>query len=154
MRQLFTITFLILTLTFTGNAQNKEQIATIMADYSNNYGNPEYSHEYADTVLNPALLKLEQLTCEGNDFGLLNDFLKMLSKTKGSANEVPANVLGGIFICKPEAVDKYLTQVYKDKELVYLLEFGFENRTYDKKDRVKNYSKLKERLNRLLKKED
>ncbi len=151
MKNLFTI--IILTLTFAVHGQSKKEILTIITDYTDNYGNSEYSHEYVDTKLNPALLRLEKLTCEGKDFELLNSFLKMLSKTKGSANELPADVLAGIFICKPEAVDKYLTQVYKDIDLVYLLEFGFENRTYGKKEEIKNYARLKKRLNQLLKKE-
>ena len=142
-----------LTLSLVMSGQNKEEILTIMTDYANTYGNSEYSHEYVDTKLNPALLKLEKLICEEKDFGLLNSFLKMLTKTKGSANELPTDVLAGIFICEPEAIQKYLTHVYKDDYLKNILEFGFGNKTYAKENNIKNYSILKERLDRLLKTE-
>ncbi len=147
------ITVIIITLSLTVFGQDKKEILKIMNDYTDNYGKSDYSHEYIDTKLNPALLKLEKITCDGKDCGLLNSFLKMLIKTKGSANELPADVLAGIFICKPEAVQKYLTQVYKDEYLKNILEFGFGNRTYKKENEIENYSILKERLDRLIKTE-
>jgi hypothetical protein len=148
MKKLITLTILTLTLTVSG--QNKEAILKTITEYTNNYGNSGYSHEYVDTKLNPALLRLEKLTCGGNDFELLDRFLQMLSKTKGSANEVPSDVLAGIFICKPEAVQKYLTQVYKDPYFKNILEFGFGNKTYRKEHEIENYSVLKKRLDNLL----
>jgi len=130
---------IILTLSLTVCGQTKEEILMIMTDYSDNYENSEYSYDYVDAKLNPALLKLEKLICEGKNFELFNNFLKMLTKTKGSANELPADVLAGIFICKPETVQKYLTQSYEDQYLKDILDFGFENKTYNRENEIENY---------------
>lgn len=140
------ITFIFLIISFTLNAQNKKEIISLMEGYANNYSQPNYNHEFVDTTLNPALTKLKKLTCESNDYTLLNHFIKMLLKTKGSANETPPTILAEIFICKPEAIEKYLKQVYTDKYLKDLLILGFNNNTNDKKEEIVNYSRLKKRL--------
>lgn len=122
-----------------------------MRDYSNNYGKPNYSFDFVDNKLNPAILKVEKLTCENNDVELFDNFIEMILKTKGSANETPADILGGVFICKPKLVENRLTKKYKDEFLINILEFGFGNRTYDRQDEIKNYADLKKRLNLLIK---
>ncbi|MFH4966565.1 hypothetical protein V8G61_00055 [Gaetbulibacter sp. M240] len=104
-----------------------------------------------DTKLNPAILKVEKLTCENDDVELFDNFIEMILKTKGSANETPADVLGGVFICKPKLVENRLTEKYKDQFLLNILEFGFGNRTYDKKGEIENYAELEKRLNRIIK---
>ncbi len=141
------ITFIILIISFALNAQNKKEIISLMEEYANSYSQPNYNHEFVNTTLNPALKKLEKLICKYNDYTLLNNFIKMLLKTKGSANEIPPTILGGIFICKPEAIEKYLKQIYTDKYLKDLLILGFNNNTNDKKEEIINYSRLKKRLN-------
>jgi len=106
---------------------------------------------FLETKLNPAILKVKKLTCENNDSELFDCFLEMILKTKGSADETPADILGGVFICKPEFVEKRLTEKYKDEFLINILEFGFGNRTYDKREEIENYAELEKRLNRLIK---
>ncbi len=139
-------------LDFNAYGQNqKQELITLMKEYGNNFGNPSYSHDFVDKKLNPALRQVENLTCEGKDYGLFSHFLRMLLKTKGSANELAADVLGGIFICKPEVVDKCISQIYPDEYLISLLELGFKNRTFNRETEVDNYDQLKMRLNRLKK---
>lgn len=144
------IVFLVLTLTLSVPAQNRAEIISVMNAYTQNYGKPNYSFAFVDHRLNPALLKIEKLVCENNDSALFDCFIEMVLITKGSANEVPSEVLGGIFICQPEFVEKRLTEKYKDRFLLNLLEFGFGNRTYDRKKEIANYAALEERLKRLL----
>ena len=72
--------------------------------------NQNYGFDFVDTKLNPAIIKVEKLTCENNDSELFDCFLEMILKTKGSADETPSDILGGIFICKPEFVEKRLTE--------------------------------------------
>jgi hypothetical protein len=122
-----------------------------MNEYAENYGKSHYSLDFVYTKLNPAILKVEKLTCENNDSELFDCFLEMILKTKGSADETPSDILGGIFICKPEFVEKRLTEKYKDDFLINILEFGFGNRTYDRKEEIENYAELEKRLNRLIK---
>ena len=145
------IALIILTFTLSVNGQNRGQIISLMNEYAENYGKPNYSFDFVDTKLNPAIIKVEKLTCENNDSELFDCFLEMILKTKGSADETPSDILGGIFICKPEFVEKRLTEKYKDDFLINILEFGFGNRTYDRKEEIKNYTELKKRLNRLIK---
>ena len=145
------IALIILTFTLSVNGQNREQIISLMNEYAENYGKPNYSFDFVDTKLNPAIIKVEKLTCENNDLELFDCFLEMILKTKGSADETPSDILGGIFICKPEFVEKRLTEKYKDDFLINILEFGFGNRTYGRKEEIKNYTELEKRLNRLIK---
>lgn len=145
------IALIILTFSLSVSGQNKEEIISLMNEYAENYGKPNYSFDFVDTKLNPTILKIEKLTCENNDTELFDCFVEMILKTKGSADETPSDILGGIFICKPELVEKRLAEKYKDKFLINLLEFGFKNRTYDRKDEIENYTELEKRLNRLIK---
>ena len=145
------IALIILTFALSVNGQNREEIISLMNEYAENYGKQNYSFDFVDTKLNPAILKVEKLTCEKNDSELFNCFLEMILKTKGSADETPSDILGGIFICKPELVEKLLTEKYKDNFLINILEFGFGNRTYDRKEEIENYAELEKRLNRLIK---
>ena len=145
------IALIILTFSLSVNGQNRKEIISLMNEYAENYGKPNYSFDFVDTKLNPAILKVEKLTCENNDSELFDCFLEMILKTKGSANETPADILGGVFIYKPEFVEKRVTEKYKDEFLINILEFGFGNRTYDKKEEIKNYAELEKRLNRLIK---
>ena len=142
---------IILTFSLSANGQNRKEIISLMNEYAENYGKPIYSFDFVDTKLIPAILKVEKLTCENNDTELFDCFIEMILKTKGSANETPSDILGGIFICKPEFIEKRLTNKYKDKFLINLLEFGFGNRTYDRKEEIENYAELEKRLNQLIK---
>lgn len=145
------IAIIILTFSIALNGQNREEIISLMNEYAENYGKPNYSFDFVDYKLNPAIIKVEKLTCENNDTDLFDCFLKMILKTTGSANETPSDILGGIFICNPELVENRLTGKYKDEFLINILEFGFGNRTYDKKEEIENYAELQKRLNRLIK---
>ena len=145
------IALIILTFSLSVNGQDRKEIISLMKEYAENYGKPNYSFDFVDTKLNPAILNVEKLTCEKNDTELFDCFLEMILKTKGSADEKPSDILGGIFICRPELVENRLTEKYKDEFLINILEFGFENRTYDRKKEIENYAELEKRLN-LLKK--
>lgn len=146
--------FIFFFLTFIGvcyGQSDNEDLIALMEEYGDNYGSPGYRHDFVDTQLNPALLQVESITCNSKDYAVFQAFLKMLTRTRGSANEAPADVLGGVFICKPEVVEKLLTQVYTHEFLIDLLEFGFDNRTYNRQGEIENYSRLRERLNGLRK---
>ncbi len=138
-----------LLLTISASAQSKAELITLMNEYAENYGKPAYRHDFVDTTLHPALQKVEKLICVSSDTLLLDSFLKMMLKTKASADEEPADVLGGIFICKPLLVKQRLTEKFKDPDLIELLKFGFANRTYERKNEIDNYLELAEILRRI-----
>ena len=144
-------TLIILTFTVIVNGQNREEIVSLMNEYAENYGKPNYSFDFVDTKLNPAILKVERLTCENDDYELFDSFLQMILKTKGSADETPSNILAGVFICKPKFVERQLTEKYKNEFMINILEFGFQNRTYGRKEEIENYAELEKILNRLIK---
>ena len=135
----------------TINGQTKDEIHSILEEYSKNYGKPNYGQEFVNTKLNPAILKVEELVCEENDIEFMSGFLEMLLKTKGVNNEVAINSLGGIFICNSEIIYKYYEQIYPDKYLREILKVGFENKTADRIDEIDNYIFLRKRLNHLVK---
>ncbi|MFC0875772.1 hypothetical protein ACE01N_04215 [Saccharicrinis sp. FJH2] len=143
------IPLLIIIFTLSANGQNREEIISLMNEYGENYGKPNYSFDFIDGKLNPGIIKIEKIICENNDTILFDCFLEMILKTKDSANETPSNILGGIFICNPGLVKNRLTEKYKDEFLINLLEFGFNNRTYDRKEEIKNYAELEKQLNQL-----
>ncbi|MBZ4036889.1 hypothetical protein K6T82_19115 [Flavobacterium sp. 17A] len=101
----------------------------IMNHYGNNYNKPEYSFDYVDKKLNPTLTKVQTIICKTEDKELLESFLIMIQKSSGSANEHPADILGGIFICHPEIVEEELKGKFKDKMIFDNLELGFLNIT-------------------------
>lgn len=144
MNKFITFTFLLFSL--SSFAQNRNEIISIMREYSANIGKPNYSHEFVDKKLNPALAKLETIICENNDKELFHYFLDMILATSGSANETPADVLGGIFICQTTLVETELKVNYKVESLIEDLNFGFGNRTFDLNDRPSNYKQLKLRI--------
>ena len=144
------LVFFLLIITMGIHGQQKKDIKSILASYEKNHGSTEYGKEYITHTLNPALLQLESHICTQNEFGLIDDFLKMLLHTKDSTNELPANVLAGIFICKPEPIDKYISQLFPERDLVDLLAKGFKNRTNQKEKSIKNYDLLQKRLQRLI----
>lgn len=137
----------------TINGQNKEELISIMNEYSENYGKPNYKENFIIEKLNPTILKVEELSCKTKDFSLLNTFLKMLSKTKNSTDKFYTDILGGIFICNPEPIHKYLTQIYREKYFKDILKTGFENKTLNKKQEIGNYEILQKKLDRLIKTE-
>ena len=145
------VLLIVLTFSLAVNGQSKKELKSIMNEYAQNYGKPNYGKKFIHEKLNPTLLKVEKFTCENTDMELLNTFLKMLLKTSGSANELPANILGGIFICKPEPIQKYLKQIYTEKYFKEMLELGFKNRTHNKQNGIENYAQLKKRLEYLIK---
>lgn len=140
------IIFIFLLFSLFSFGQNRNEIISIMKEYSANIGKPNYSHEFVDKKLNPALAKLETIICEKNDKELFHYFLDMILATSGSANETPADVLGGIFICKTDLVIAELKGNYKFESLIEDLNFGFGNRTFDVNDRPSNYKELKLRI--------
>lgn len=144
------ITLLFLIISMAINGQDREEIISLMNEYTENYGKPNYSFQFVDTTLNPAIVNIEHLVCENNDTELFDQFIEMNLKTKGSADETSADILGGIFICRPELVEDRLKDTYKDEFLISILELGFGNRTFDKKEEIENYRELEKRLNRLL----
>ena len=103
---------------------------------------PNYSYEFVDKRLNPALIKLEKIVCENTDKELFENFLEMIVATYGSANETPDDILGGIFICQSYLVAIELKGKYNNQDLIDALKFGFDNRTFEIKDRTSNYSEL------------
>ena len=144
MNKIITFTFLLFSIFSFG--QNRNEIIKTMKEYSTNIGKPNYSHEFVDKRLNPALIKLETIVCENKDKELFEYFLDMIIVTSGSANETPADVIGGIFICQSDLVAFELNGKYKFETLIEDLNFGFANRTFDVKDRTSNYKELKLRL--------
>lgn len=145
----------ILTLTFTlfsvfSFGQNRTEIISILKEYSENIGKQNYNHEFVDEKLNPSLVKLEEIVCENKDKDLFEYFLNMLIASSGSANETPADVLGGIFICQTDLVEYELKGKYKLDNLLEYLSFGFENRTFQIKNKISNYTELKLRLKEIL----
>lgn len=144
---------ILITISLTVNGQNKNELEFIMNDYAENYGKPNYGEKFVIEKLNPTILEVERFTCESKDMGLLDIFLKMISKTKGSTDELQADVLAGMFICKSESIQKYIEQIYTEKYFKEMLELGFKNRTHNKQSEIVNYSFLKKRLEYLIKTE-
>ena len=143
----FTIILLVFFLKSFG--QTRYEIIVTMNEYSENKGNVPYNKNFTEEKLNPALIKLQSLTCNGGDERLFNYFLEMIIDTKNSANEVPADILAEIFVCRTELVEKCLNYKYKDYFLIELLDFGFKNINH--KIKVPNYTDLQKRLNKLKK---
>lgn len=125
-------------------AQSRENIVTMLEEYTRNPGNSAYNHHFLEDMLNPALYDLERIVCQNNDRELFEKFLEMMLKTTDSANETPANVLANIFICRTELVESTLRNKYKKPELIEGLNSGFVNVTSDKKPA--NYGELQLRL--------
>ncbi|MWB94354.1 hypothetical protein GON26_08265 [Flavobacterium sp. GA093] len=73
----------------------------------------------------------------------------MILNTTGSANEVPADVLAEIFICRTELVENRLNGKYKNDFLTELLDFGFKNIKHQNK--IANQSELEKRIDKLKK---
>ncbi|MBF4518536.1 hypothetical protein IRZ71_19435 [Flavobacterium sp. ANB] len=124
----------------------------IITDYSNNYNKPEFSFDYVDKKLNPTLIKIQAIVCETKDKELLEEFLEMIIRSSGSANESPADVLGNIFICNPEIVEEQLSK-YKNHILFDYLELGFYNITMYWPLNDKN-ADLQIRMNKLIAQKD
>lgn len=145
------ITFTLLVFIFTINlfGQTRYEIIVTMNEYSENKGNISYNINFTEEKLNPALIKLQSLTCKGGDEQLFDYFLEMILDTTGSANEVPADVLAEIFICRTELVENRLNGKYKNDFLNELLKFGFKNITSHNK--IANQSELEKRINKLQK---
>jgi hypothetical protein len=120
---------LIFFISFQTFSQTKKECIDIIIAYGNNYNKPEYSFNYVDQKLNPTLTKVRTIVCETKDKELLEAFLEMIKKSSGSANEHPADVLGGIFICNPEIVEEELKGKFKNKMIFDYLELGFYNIT-------------------------
>ncbi len=141
---------IILTISLSISGQNREEIILLMNEYGANHEKSNYDIEFVDAKLNPAILKIENLICEAIDEELFDQFLEMILKTKDSADETPSEVLGGIFICQAAFVEKRLAEKYKDKFLINMLEFGFRNRTYNKKEEIQDFAELEKILKRII----
>lgn len=142
-------TFFVLFISVNLFGQTRSEIIVTMNEYSENKGNVPYNINFTEEKLNPALIKLQSLTCKGGDEQLLDYFLEMILNTTGSANEVPADVLAEIFICRTELLESRLNGKYKNDFLTELLEFGFKNITHQNK--ITNQSELEKRINQLKK---
>jgi Trp operon repressor len=145
-------TILLFVLFFSADTfgQSRDKIIEIMFDYSLNVGKSCNTHNFVDERLNPALDDLEKIVCQNNDRQLLENFLDMMLATSGSANEKPADILAGIFICRTNMVESLLRAKYKNAELLEMLDFGFANLTSGT-DKPENYEELQLRLASLLK---
>jgi hypothetical protein len=147
MKIIFTLFVFVISVNLFG--QTRSEIIVTMNEYSENKGNVPYNINFTEEKLNPALIKLQSLTCKAGDEKLFDSFLEMILKTTGSANEVPADVLAEIFICRTELVENRLNGKYKNDFLTELLEFGFKNITHQNK--IANQSELEKRINKLKK---
>jgi hypothetical protein len=121
-----------------------------MDEYGKNYSKPEYSNDFVEKKLNPTLQKVKELICENNDKELLEKLLEMITYSSGSANEFPADILGGIFICNQEIVETELKGKFKNQLIFDYLELGFLNITmhwpFDEK-----HMELQKRMYKLIK---
>lgn len=144
MRTYLIILFIGLSYSITG--QSREEILTIMKDYSLNYMNSEFSHDFVDYKLNPSIMRLEEIICEYSDKELVEQFLEMILYTSGSANETPADVLGGIYICNPDLVESVLASNYSSDYFLSILEFGFRNKFHGVDTNNVEYQNLRKRL--------
>lgn len=143
--------FLVATLLISAcsSGQARESIVVMLHEYSQNIGKPGFDHNFVDDRLNPALQELEKIVCRDQDQQLFERFLDMMRATSGSANETPADVLAGIFVCRPDMVEFALKGKYNDDYLLEMLDSGFLNITSAEKPA--NYPELQLRLASLLK---
>ena len=119
--------------------------------YGANYGDENYSFEFVETKIHPALDQLEKIVCAKRDTELLDCFLEMLLDTQGSADETPSDILAAVFICQTDVVEARLAAIGTEDYLIGVLEFGFENTTYNREDEFENYKDLRNRIDKLLK---
>ena len=144
MKTYLIILFVGLSYSITG--QSREEILTVMQDYSLNYMNSEFSHDFVDYKLNPSIMRLEEIVCEYSDKELVEQFLLMILYTSGSANETPADVLGGIYICNPDLVESVMASNYSSDYFLSILELGFRNKFHDTDTNNVEYQNLSKRL--------
>ena len=126
------------------SAQSRESIVVMMREYSENIGKRGLDHNFVDDRLKPGLFELEPMVCQLRDRQLFEKLLDMLLATQESANERPADVLAGIFICNPEMVTEALNGKFRDPHLIEMLDLGFANVTSEKKP--EHYAELQLRL--------
>ncbi|MBK7132263.1 MAG: SH3 domain-containing protein [Bacteroidales bacterium] len=104
---------------------------------------------FEETIYTPLLPYLSKIFCKNRDIDLLEKYLKILIVNQGSANEMPAWSLGDCYLCYPDLVIKQINN-YSGKDREYLrniLTFGFENVTWQKENKIKNFIELKNKLN-------
>ena len=104
---------------------------------------------FEETVYTPLLTFLSGLFCKNKDVDLLDKFLVVIVANQMSANESPAWTLGECYLCYPDLILQKIDK-YKGKNKEYLkntLIFGFENITLNKENEIKDYQRLKVKLN-------
>lgn len=106
--------------------------------------------EYAEKELYLALKIFEANICSEFDSALFANFIKLLLSNKNSADEIPVNTLGAIFICQTSKTESFIKMMGKEERgsVLSLLEFGFLNEINDKN---KDYEKKKKVLETLKK---
>jgi len=141
------ILLIILNLALYVNGQNRGEIISLINQYSEDVEELDYDLNFIETKLNPAILKVEKMTCENNDIELFDHLLDMAIKTKDtSRNSAHINVIAGVFTCKPELVEKKVKEKDKDDYLISSLWLGFMEL---KKEEIENYEELADRLSLL-----
>jgi hypothetical protein len=106
---------------------------------------------YAENVFNPILKDAVKIVCEKKDVHVINEYFKVIINTTNSADEYPSFVLGEMFICHPGLFrEQYEKLSDGEKSIIYdALEWGFENVTWKKEDKIPNYKKTKRILDSL-----
>jgi hypothetical protein len=104
--------------------------------------------DYAEGAFHNALPSAEEITCAKKDRVVLSSLFKVIISTSNSADESPAWILGGIYVCQPSLVENEMAKLQpEDREHIYNnLEFGFENVATTKPKNDKRIIELRKRL--------
>lgn len=109
---------------------------------------------HSDTNYDPILTILPNYFCSTNDLVVISSLLETIWADKGSANELPAFVLGECFVCNPKIILNQLSQVdnsSKKEHLIDFIEWGLMNKfsiSEDDKTQNKEYNNLMDKLNK------
>jgi hypothetical protein len=128
--------------------KNNELISCIKYDSSQNYINKlrKDIEQYNEKEVIPALNSIEQVVCKHKDDILLTSLFNLIISVRNSADVQPAWTLASIYLCQPDYVIEMI-KINTEKELLIReLKFGFDQITYENKDSIKNYSKLKNKI--------
>lgn len=140
--------YLIIKVIETYQEKNCELLSCIKNDSSLNYINTlrKDIELFNENEVIPALNSIEQVVCKHKDDILLNSLFNLILTVQNSADVQPAWTLASIYICQPDYVIERI-KINKEKELlIRKLKFGFDQITYENKNSILNYSKLKNKI--------
>ena len=99
---------------------------------------------YMYSEFREALEFLKQRYCLEPDEDALNAFISVLTTTSDSAYETPSFILGEMYICQADLIFNKVHSLKKEekKYIVETLDWGFQNVTYKKENKIDNYKEL------------